>query len=114
MIIDLSALSRRQREAVAYGVRHDFDKKLFHAMREQKIAANALRRNRPVRREGVGAQKMAIHPLFHWVARQKYGEDAKDPAFWDWCLKHEDAFRVNTQPEKIMVSMSGPRFKKTY
>jgi hypothetical protein len=101
MLLDLSQLDRNMRDAVSKFFKEDFDAKLLQAVAEQRAVAAHYHQNPHQYREGIGQKTMAVHPLFDWVARQKYGEDTRDPNFWKWVAKKEDAFRVKAVPHKI-------------
>lgn len=88
-------------------LRKDFDLQLVRAMEEQRQVARFYRQHQPRARHGIGAMTMAVHPLFDWVARAKYGKDADDPKFWRWVRKKEEAFRVQARPEKTTVVAPG-------
>jgi hypothetical protein len=108
MIVDLSQLPSAISSEIVRTVREDFDQKLLQAVDEQKAVAAWYHQNPVPRHDLIGAAQTAVNPLFDWVARQVYGEDARDPAFWKWAAKQDDSLRVPTQPGRIRVGYTGP------
>jgi hypothetical protein len=108
MIVDLSSLPPAVRQGIAKIVSSDFNEKLAGAIENQKRAAHWYSRNPPKWCDGVGEATMKVDPLLHWIARQKYGDAARYPDFWEWVRKKDDAFAVRSVSPKIQVGYRAP------
>lgn len=89
----------------------DFDLNALRAVQAQRRIAKRFHAARPRSIEGIGEQRMALHPFFDAAARLERGGNCwADRDFREWYMKRHPEVRVQSGGTKIQVGY-GPKSK---
>ena len=111
--VDLSALPQEVRSKIDQIFREDHEVKLLRALEEQKRLAAEFSRQRPRSIDGIGEQKMALHPYIDACNRAIVGSQrwSNDQDLREWYLRRYPEARVKSGGTKTQIGWTPPEPK---